>query len=211
MPKETGFSSVASSDKGNLFPLGGIEYLDSPNSSEREDQCPSGSGFQKGSYSNGVVSGRQLLPVVLRAVGSSSGGSLRHEIQQEAPKVRLPLPGSGGRGLGLLRKANRVEPVEVYIPLSSLCSPRQGGWLAEILQRGRIFDSPFLANSELVPSFIKEMSSEVPITQERVLVPEVFKSGVRPQRPFSFKSSRLEVIKEAVMAEGLTDFCTDPG
>ena len=50
------------------------------------------------------------------------------------------------------------------------------------------------------------MSNKAPITKEHVLVPEVFRSGVLPQRPFSFKSSHLEVIKESVMAERLTEF-----
>merc|ERR1712215_87438 len=57
-----------------------------------------------------------------------------------------------------------------------------------------------------VPSFAREMSKKIPITQERILVPEIFRQGVFPQGQFSFKSSRLEVIKEAVKAEGLTEF-----
>ena len=116
------------------------------------------------------------------------------------------MSGPRSSGLGFTREINQLEPVEVYIPISSLADSRQGGWLAELLQRGRIFDSPFLANSELVPSFVEEMSNQVPITKKHVFVPEVFRSGIFPQQPFSFKSSRLEVIKEAVRAEGLTEF-----
>ena len=96
--------------------------------------------------------------------------------------------------------------MEVNIPLSSLTGVRDSGWLAELLRRGRLFDSPFLANSALVPSFIEEMSHQIPVTRGHVLIPEIFRSGSLPQQPFTFKPSRLEVVKEAVMAEGLTEY-----
>merc|ERR1712215_20416 len=60
-----------------------------------------------------------------------------------------------------------------------------------------------------VPSFAREMSKKIPITQERIFVPEIFRQGGFPQGQFSFKSSRLEVIKEAVMAEGLTKYSAE--
>ena len=132
-----------------------------------------------------MVPGRQLFPLVLSGVRGASGGSFRHEVQQEDPDIHLSMPGPRSSRLGFSREIDQLEPVEVYIPFSSLGNSRQSGWLAELLQRGRIFDSPFLANSELVPSFVNEMSNQVPITKKHVFVPEVFRSGVLPQQPFS--------------------------
>ena len=50
------------------------------------------------------------------------------------------------------------------------------------------------------------MSHQIPVTRGHVLIPEIFQSGSLPQQPFTFKPSRLEVVKEAVMAEGLTEY-----
>ena len=209
VPKETRLlvlPSLTGSDSGYLCSSGGSEHLDPPDTLEGKSQCPGRSRVQEGSYRDRVDPGRQVVPMVLRPSGDSSGGFICNQIQSEASEVRVPVPGSGGGGLGRPRENNRLEPVEIFIPLSSICNPGQDGWLAKILQRGRIFDCPFLANSELVPSFEREMSKKDPITKKRVFVPEVFKQGILPQGQFSFKSSRLEVIKEAVMAEGLTEY-----
>ena len=116
-----------------------------------------------------MVPGRQFFPLVLSAVRGASGGSFCHEVQQEDPDIHLSMPGPKSSGLGFAREIDQLEPVEVYIPISSLAGSRQSDWLAERLQRGRIFDSPFLANSELVPSFVDEMSNQVPITKKHVL------------------------------------------
>merc|ERR1712236_145978 len=112
----------------------------------------------------------------------------------------------GGGGLGCSGEGNRLEQVEIYIPLSSIGNLAQGGWLAEILQRGRIFNCPFLADSGLVPSFEREMSKEKTPSQKRIFIPEVFRQGSLPKGQFSFKPLRVEVITEAVMAEGLTAY-----
>ena len=101
---------------------------------------------------------------------------------------------------------NELEQLEVLVPLSSIFNPEKGGWLARILQRGRIDDCPFMANSELLPSFEEEMSKERPSVQRRLFIPEVFRQGSLPQGEFSFDPVRLTVITESVMAEGLTEY-----
>ena len=109
----------------------------------------------------------------------------------------------GWDSLERLTNWNQWRSIYLFPPLQVL--DKVVGLLSSYKGAGFLI-APFLANSELVPSFVEEMSNQVPITKKHVFVPEVFRSGVFPQQPFSFKSSRLEVIKEAVMAEGLTDF-----
>ena len=209
LSEERGFPSLISSRKlngGNLSFSGRSGYLSPSHSPEREDQCIGRPGFQEGSHRNRMVSRQQVLPVVLSKAGGSASRFVCHEAEQETPYFCLPLPRPRSIRLGRSGEVEQLEPVEVNIPFSSLPGIRGSGWLAELLQRGRLFDSPFLANSALVPSFIEEMSHQIPVTRRHVFIPEIFRSGSLPQQPFTFKSSRLEVVKEAVMAEGLTEY-----
>ena len=50
------------------------------------------------------------------------------------------------------------------------------------------------------------MSKKRLVTKKRFFIPEIFKQGIPPQGEVLLKPSRLEVIKEAVMAEGLTEY-----
>ena len=209
LPKETRLFAgprTASFDRGDLHAARGSKYFYNPNALEGKAQCSGRSGVQEGSYFNRVVSGRSLVPVVLQPSRDPSGGLVCNQVQSETSEICVPVPRFRGRGLGCFRESNRLEPLEVYLPLSALDDHGQGSWLDRILQRGRIFDSPFLADSTLVPAFETEMSKKHPITKRRTFVPEVFRQGILPQGKILFKPSRLEVIKEAVMAEGLTEY-----
>ena len=208
LSEEGGFPSFIGTggfNRRDLLCLRGVRHLDPSHSSEGQNQCSSRPRVQEWPNINRMVPGRQFVPMVLSKVGSSSSGPLRHEVQQQDPDIHIAMSRSRVSRLGFSGEMQQLEPVEIYIPISSLSNSRDSGWLTRLLQRGRIFDSPFLADSSLVHSLVEEMSHQVPITKEHVSVPEIFRSGVLPQQPFSFKSSRLEVVKEAVMAECLTE------
>ena len=209
LPKETRFlvlPSPAGPNSGYLLTSGGSKHTNSSYPLERENKCSGGSGVQEGSHKDRMVSGRQDVPMVLQPSGSPSGRLVCNPVQPETAKVCVPMPGPNGRGLGCPGEGDRLEQVEIYIPLSTIGNLAQGGWLAEIFQRGRIFNCPFLADTGLVPSFMREMSSEEIPTQNRIFIPEIFRQNSLPKRHFSFKPLRVEVIIEAVIAEGLTEF-----
>merc|ERR1712215_250422 len=126
----------------------------------------------------------QVVPMVLRPSGSSSGGFDCNQVQPAASKVCVPMSGSGSGGLGFPGEGDRLEQVEIYIPLSTIGNLAQGGWLAKILQSERIFDCPFLADLGLVPSFELEMSKEKTPSQNRMLIPEIFRQGTPPKGQF---------------------------
>ena len=209
LPEETRilvFPRSNGSNSGYLCSPRGSEHFSSSNTFEGKNQCLGRPGVQEGSHPDRVVPRQQNLPLVLQASGNPSSGFVCHPVQPEASQICLPMPGSGSGGLGFIGKGDKLEPVEIYIPLSAVCSPPPGGWLARILRRGRIHDSPFMDSSELVPSFEQEMSREIPSTQNRLFIPEILKRGSLPQGGVLFKSSRVEVIMEAVIAEGLTEY-----
>ena len=147
-----------------------------------------------------------------RVEGTDVSSSQELEVVKSNKEIRfLVLPNlSGSKGYLYPSRGgvgnNELEQLEVYVPLSSICNQEQGGWLAKILQKGRIDDCPFMANSELLPSFEREMSRERPTAQKRLFIPEVFRQGSLPQGEFSFNPVRLAVITEAVVAEGLTEY-----
>ena len=144
--------------------------------------------------------------------GSETGSSKELEVIKDNKEPRfLVLPNlSGSKGYVYPPREgldnNKLEQLEVLVPLSSIFNPEKGGWLARILKKGRIDESPFMDNSELFPSFEQELSKKRPAVQRRLLIPEVFRYGALPQEEFSFDPIRLTVIIEAVMEEGLTEY-----
>ena len=125
-----------------------------------------------------------------RVEGTEVSSSKELEVVKSNKMRFLVLPNlSGSKGYVYPPRGgvenNELEQLEVFVPLSSIFNPEQGGWLARILQKGRIDDCPFMANSELLPSFEQEMAMERPSVQRRLFIPEVFRQGSLPQGEFS--------------------------
>ena len=155
---------------------------------------------------HGMETRRSHFPEMLQSPGNPPNRSFCYTGKLEAPSVRFSLsrPRSGNMGCAEYRK--ELESVEVSLPISSFSLHGGSYWQTKILRRGRIFDSPFLANQTLVPAFVESMSSQDSSPRRNVFIPGVFRENCLPQNSFSFQASRLEVIKEAVLAEGLTAF-----
>ena len=137
-------------DRGDLPFSGRSGYLSAAHSPEGEDKCTGRPGFQEGSHLYGVGPRQHIFPVVLSGAGGSTRGFVRHEAEQKTPFVCFLLSRPRSIRLGCSGEMDQLEPMEVSIPLSSLSGVRGSDWLAEILQRGRIFDCSFLTNSALV-------------------------------------------------------------
>merc|ERR1711888_80543 len=101
--------SLTGSNSGYLCSARGSKHFSSSYPFERKSQCPGRPRVQERSHPDRVVSGQQNLPLVLQASGSTSSGFVCHPVQPEASQICLPMPGSGGGGLGFIGKGNKLE------------------------------------------------------------------------------------------------------
>ena len=182
------------------------QHLSSSSSHKREVKCPSRRSVEGFPHQHRMETGRSVLPEVLQSLGHSPDRFVRYAGKHEAPTVRVTMSRPQSGNMGCSEHKRELESVEISLPVSSVSLHGGNYWETEILQRGRIFDSPFLANQALVPSFVEAMSRQDSPPRRDVSIPGVFRNNCLPQNSFTFQASRLEVIKEAVLAEGLTAY-----
>ena len=182
------------------------QHLSSTCAHKGKAECPSRRSLEGFSNQHRMETGRSVVPEVLQSPGNSPDRFIRYAGKHEAPTVRFTMSRPQGSNMGCSEHKKELESVEISLPVSSVSLLGGSYWETEILQRGRVFDSPFLANEALVPSFIEAMSRQDSSPRRNVSIPGVFRNNCLPQNSFIFQASRMEVIKEAVLAEGLTAY-----
>ena len=79
----------------------------------------------------------------------------------------------------------------------------------KFLQKGILFDSPFLANSTLVPPAEEEVPGLSSSPRRVLSLPGAVREDSQAQVPFTLQASRLEVVKGAVLEEGFSAYSAD--
>ena len=157
--------------------------------------------------SDGVVSGPNLLPRDLQESGDSIRRPLRDLGQPPAPDLRIPLSRPEGLDGGCVFV--RLDFLEFYLRISTFSGPRGGGDAFNILQWGWLPDSPLLALKALVPPSRTQVPEEVPPPRRGVPVPGNERRDGRPPREFRFEAVRLDLIRSALLADGLSAQAVD--
>ena len=128
---------------------------------------------------------------------------VRDDREHKTTSICVSLPRSESRSLGC--SESRLEPLEFYLPFSSVPTVTRNFGALKEFQRERLPDRSILANSELVYRSGGEMCNQISSSRRAFPFSGERRQNLLSQAALHFPASRVDFIKEAVRKKGLSE------